>query len=191
MRNVCYDIAESYMKEFPRISDAPNTFALKLNRFFAKEGIGWQMSNEGLIDLRGGPLSSSQMSAAVTAVGEAGLDKSLQELKEAQHDLARRPEPDVTGVVQHASAALESVVRHITGSSKTLGQAAKEIDYTKYPPVLRDAVETLVSKLYGYASSDRGGGRHGSESIQVDRSDAAFFLGLVGSIIEYLMAKSG
>lgn len=195
-----YDVAEAYWEDLSRcrqlLSPPSNptaeqlSFQRQLNGFFTREGIGWQLSTEGLLEPRGDATSSATSPTHTVALAEAGLEKALTEFKEAQHDLARRPDPDVTGVVQHGSAALESVVRHITGSSKTLGQAAKEIDYAAIPPVIRDMVETMLVKLYGYASSDRGGGRHGSESIQVNRAEAALFLGLVGGLIDYLLDKN-
>jgi len=197
-----YDIAEAYWRQLgqpargegsPRRLGGPTeeqvAFAEKLNRVFRLNGIGWEMSSSGKIEVRGGPLASTSVAAAARLVSEAGWPNTLRELEQARVDLARRPDPDVTGVVQHGSAALESVVREITGSSQTLGQAAKQIDFERYPPVLREVLHAVLTKLYGYASSDHGGGRHGSETIQVDRADAALFLGMVGCAIEYLMAK--
>jgi hypothetical protein len=197
-----YDIVERYWEALGAPShgewSTPNThrpnerqsaFAEKLNRVFRLNGIGWVMQPDGTIETRGEPLTQTALTAAQHLVREAGWSNTVRELEQAHADLSRRPEPDVTGVIQHASAALESVVRQITGSSQTLGQAAKQIDYSRYPPVLRDVLQTALSKLYGYASSDQGGGRHGSEAIQVDRADAALFLGMVGCAIEYLVAK--
>jgi hypothetical protein len=197
-----YDIAEAYWQQLgqpsrgawtARPSDQPtekqDTFVGKLNGLFRRHGIGWEMTSAGKIEMRGGPLASPSIADACRLVSDAGWPNTLRELEQARADLGRRPEPDVTGVVQHGSAALESVVRQITGSAQSLGQAAKRLDYSQYPPVLRDVLETVLNKLYGYASSDRGGGRHGSETIQIDRADAALFLGMVSCAIEYLMAK--
>ena len=94
--------------------------------------------------------------------------------------LARRPEVDVTGVVQHSIAALEGLVKEKTGSTETLGQAVKLLK--DVPPPLRD----IVSKLYGYSSSDEGGGRHGSERLRVDRSEAQLVFHLATALISYL-----
>lgn len=197
-----YDIAEAFWAALGELrhegwhvsrSATPNEkqveFAEKLNGLFRARGIGWHLQEDGVIETRGGTLTQTALTSTQNLIERSGWSKTLRELEQAHADLSRRPEPDVTGVIQHASAALESVVRQITGSSQTLGQAAKQIDYSRYPPVLRDVLQTTLTKLYGYASSDQGGGRHGSEAIQVDRADATFFLGLVGCAIEYLMSK--
>jgi len=58
------------------------------------------------------------------------LDATLLKMKihEALQDLSRRPQPDLTGALQHALAALECLARDVTGENKpTLGQLMRDI----------------------------------------------------------------
>ena len=49
-------------------------------------------------------------------------------IHEALQDLSRRPQPDLTGALQHALAALECLARDVTGENKpTLGQLMRDI----------------------------------------------------------------
>ena len=53
---------------------------------------------------------------------ETGLKRAANEMREALRDISRRPEPDITGAIQHAMAALEATAREATGQSNpTLG----------------------------------------------------------------------
>ena len=51
---------------------------------------------------------------------EKGLETSLRQLKEARGDILRRPDPDVTGAVQHSRTALECVAREVYGDRNLL-----------------------------------------------------------------------
>jgi len=72
-------------------------------------------------------------SAALEASARA---TARQEIHEALHDLSRRPEPDRTGAVQHAMAALECVMRDVTGdASATLGDCLRRNPGILPPPL--------------------------------------------------------
>jgi hypothetical protein len=90
--------------------------AEEVNQFFRENGIGWQLNKDGAIEVR-----SPALGSAIGAT-EAGFQVANNEVREALHDLSRRPDPDLTGAIQHAQAALERVAREVTGDSKdTLG----------------------------------------------------------------------
>ena len=58
-------------------------------------------------------------------------------MREAPPDISRRPRPDLTSVIQHAMAALESTVRSVTDEIRlTLGA-------TTYPQLRLDMVLRL------------------------------------------------
>ncbi len=60
---------------------------------------------------------------ALAEVEEAGYQTAQRELREARSDLSRRPEPDITGAVQHCMAALECTARELSNEPRlTLGQ---------------------------------------------------------------------
>lgn len=50
-----------------------------------------------------------------------GRSTGSGELHEALQDLSRRPRPEVSGVIQHAMAALECVARDVVVRKDTLG----------------------------------------------------------------------
>lgn len=188
-----YNIAEAFYKELPAYSPVsqkdevpPHTFFVrKLNEVFLKYGIGWKMTDEGDIELRSDEFSNYAVEQAQQALVERNMPNSLRELHMAKKDLSRLPEPDVTGVVQHSTTALESLVRELTGTTKTLGDAAKDLKDLNIPQVLIEAIR----KLYGYASEPRGGGRHGSEYLQIDRAEAQLVFHLCAALIAYLSEK--
>jgi len=105
---------------------------------------------------------------------------SLRELKEAHSDLMKRPEADLTGVVQHCMAALECTARLIAGAdSGTLGDLLKKRTLN-LPPHL----SAMLSKAWGFAS-DRG--RHVKEGQPVSYPDAELMLNLCEAVIVYLL----
>jgi hypothetical protein len=107
---------------------------------------------------------------------------SLRELREAHSDLSKRPEPDVTGVVQHCMA-LECTAKVIAGNdSDTLGDVLKK-GTLKLPPPL----SAMLSKAWGFAS-DRG--RHVHDGKPVSYPDAELMLALADAMIVYLLRSS-
>lgn len=192
-----YDIAEAFYQELaqrqpwdPRVHEGyenspPDFFVKKLNGVLLEHGIGWNMTKQGVIEFRSNKFSDQAIQHTQQILVEKNMPKTCRELSMAMEALSRRPESDVTGVVQHATAALEGLVREITGTTKTLGQAAKELQNLGIPPALVRA----ISALYGYASEPKGGGRHGSEKLQVDRAEAQLVFHLCAALATYLSDK--
>jgi len=108
---------------------------------------------------------------------------SLRELKEAHSDLNKRPEPDLTGVVQHCMAALECTAKIIVGNDcGTLGNLLKK-NTLKLPPTL----SSMSNKAWGFAS-DRA--RHVHEGKPVSYPDAELMLALAEAMIVYFLRSS-
>jgi len=105
-----------------------------------------------------------------------------QEIQEALHDLNRKPKPDITGSIQHATAAVECILRNITGDhNATLGQILK-----KRKDIIPPPLNILVEKAWGYAS-DRA--RHVREGVALDYSEAEFVVTQFISVANFLTKK--
>jgi hypothetical protein len=162
-------------------SRAP-AFAEKINRMFRKKGVGWQLV-DGSIQVRGPEIFEHSLGTAVELAVASSRGVARKELHEALRDLSRRPEPELTGAIQHAMAALECVARDITGQSNlTLGDWLKR-NQQAFPAPVGVAVE----KLWGYASEY---GRHVREGRSPTFEEAEMVVGVAGSLAVYLLRKS-
>lgn len=172
-----YDIAEAIYADLPANSELAEAFSSRLNRFFREGGIGWQMEN-GEIQFRGTESFMHATTAAREALLSTGRSQAAREMVEAVRDISRRPEPDVTGAVHHAMAALEATARDLTRQENdTLGQM---VDSLKLKPPL----DTALKKLWGYASHEA---RHGREDSALSATEAELIVGVSGAICSYLV----
>jgi hypothetical protein len=97
-------------------------------------------------------------------------------------DLSRRPEPDITGAIQHAMAALECVARDVSGEPKlTLGEIIK-----RHAVLIPAPLDQAIERTWGY-SSERG--RHLREGRNPDMDEAQLIVGLSAVVITYLSSK--
>lgn len=174
-----YDIIEGLyhsLKENDKL-----VFENEMNDFFAINGIGWKISS-GIIETRGDENFEIELSKVVTILDNAGLDTAKIEIKEALVDLSRRPEPDVTGAIQHSLACLECVVRYVAGNSKlTLGELIK-----KYSNIVPKPLDEAISKVWGFTSEQ---GRHLREGGQPTYEEAELVVGLSAVLTTYLGKK--
>ena len=97
-----YDYIEAlhqYLSEGldPESADA---FTEDINQFFLENGIGWQMK-DGAIEIRGPEAFEDALRSAQQATG-TGFQVASREIREALHDLSRRPDPDLTGEIGRA-----------------------------------------------------------------------------------------
>lgn len=186
-----YDLAESIHASLGsngievwdiKSNAAADQFADTLNRAFRQKGVGWQLS-DGKIQVRGPEIFEEFVRKAMELTAASGRTVAKNELKEALHDLSRRPEPEVTGAIQHSMAALECVARDVTGQpSLTLGDWVRK-NSTAFPQPIGAAVE----KLWGYASQY---GRHVQEGKPADFHEAQMVVGVVGALSVYLLQKA-
>src|SRR5690606_20089701 len=97
-------------------------FANELNEYFVINGIGWKII-EGQVEARGDKVFETAVKNVEAVLEAAKLPTAKTEIKEAIADLSRRPEPDITGAIQHSLACLECVIREVAGDRKaTLGE---------------------------------------------------------------------
>lgn len=154
------------------------TFQNSLNDFFVEEGIGWQLSN-GEVVARGTEIFEASVRGAVTALDGAGRAAARDEIHEALMDLSRRPEPDLTGAIQHAMTALECVARSACGDENaTLGEIVK-----RYPGLIPKPLDESVAKAWGYASEMA---RHIREGRKPERKEVELIVGLASTVATYL-----
>jgi hypothetical protein len=159
-----------------------NEFASAINRALRFKGVGWQLI-DGKLEIRGPEVFEEFVHQAATLAEKSGRQVARHELKEALRDLSRRPDPEITGAIQHAMAALECIAKDVTGVEKgTLGDWLKQNRAT-FPQPLGDAVD----KLWGYSSQY---GRHVLEGKPAAYVEAELVVGLAGALSVYLMRKT-
>src|ERR1039457_5809027 len=108
---------------------------------------------------------------------------TLKELREARSDLNKRPNPDLTGVVQHGIAALECTAKIIAGTTKgTLGDVLIQRSLA-LPPTLAG----MLTKAWGLTSDC---GRHVDDGKPILYRDAELVLALAEATIVYLLRSS-
>ena len=178
-----YDIAEALYGELPADgtgeSGPAEEFERRLNGFFVENGIGWEL-RDGEITHRGSEAFAKSTHEVPDRLDESGYQRAANEMREALGDISRRPEPDLTGAIQHAMAALEATAREVTGQpNPTLG---KLVPLLELPAPLDQAVH----KLWGYAS-DRG--RHIREQQLVDHTEVELIVAVAGSLCAFLAQR--
>lgn len=158
-------------------------FESAMNQLFDEESIGWHLV-DGILEIQGDQLLEDLIEDSHEELEASGFDVASQELREARTDLSRRPDPDLSGAMHHAMAALEAVAREATGESKkTLGDIIK-----RHPGLLPPPVDEAASKLWGFASEQ---GRHGSEGRTLEWAETMLVVGTAAAMCSYLIAKRG
>jgi len=175
-----YDVAEALYRALERRdADLSRQFSDKLNRVFRREGIGYEMQ-DGLIVFRGDEVFSRATREAIPVLVETGRARAATEIREALQDISRRPEPDITGAIQHAFAALESTARDVTGEPKpTLGKLVPKLSLPR-------PLDGALAKLWGYASESA---RHIREGQVVSFSEAELLVSIAGTICTFLARR--
>ncbi len=181
-----YDIIEEIFKSLqkPDSYDAAGgnragRFADEINRYFRREGIGWQL-NSGEVVTRGTEIFEAAIRGAAEALASAQKPTARNEIHEALVDLSRRPEPDLTGAIHHSMAALECVARDVCGDPRaTLGEIIK-----RYPAVIPKPLDEAVAKAWGYASEVA---RHVREGRNPERKEVELIVGLAATVATYLV----
>lgn len=176
-----YDIAEALHTAFANADPVrAEAFADRLNQFFRENGIGWEMQDSRVV-FRGSEVFAEATAEAVNVLTETGRARAAKEIHEALRDISRRPEPDITGAIQHAIAALESTARDVTGRpNRTLGQLIWDLGLPR-------PLDTAVEKLWGYAS-DRA--RHIREGQPVDTAEAELLVSVACAVCTFLTRRS-
>ena len=178
-----YDIAEALYAELATNrrwdSEPALEFERRLNDFFVENGIGWEL-RDGHIVHRGSEAFAKSTHEVPDRLEETGFLRAANEMREALSDISRRPEPDITGAIQHAMAALEATAREVTGKPNlTLGKLVPMLN-------LPAPLDQAVHKLWGYASER---GRHIREQESVNYSEAELIVTIAGSLCAFLAQR--
>jgi hypothetical protein len=156
-----------------RDPERANRWESRINEYFLEAGVGWRLM-DGMLESRGPEAFEVAVDTARSSLGQSGLSTARQEIHESLRDLSRRPEPDLTGAVQHAMAALECIAREIVGNKRaTLGEVLKQ-----YPDVFPKPLDEALSKMWGYASEMA---RHLREGRTPSRAEAELIVGVAAS----------
>ncbi|HXB45808.1 MAG TPA: hypothetical protein VNV85_17195 [Puia sp.] len=176
-----YDIIEAFGNAID--TNYREEFQDDLNLYFKQSGIGWKIEY-GSIEYRGAEEFETAIKQVETVLETAKLETAKTEIKEAIHDLSRRPVPDITGAIQHSLACLECASREITGDKKaTLGDIIK-----KHPGIVPRPLDLAIEKIWGYSSEQ---GRHLREGLIPNFDEAELVVGLTATIAIYLGKKLG
>lgn len=178
-----YDIAEALYAKLAANNEwdarPADEFEHRLNDFLVENGIGWEL-RDGQIIHRGSEAFAKSTHEVPDRLDASNFQRAANEMREALGDISRRPEPDITGAIQHAMAALEAIAREVTGQpNPTLGKLVPLLD-------LPAPLDQAVHKLWGYAS-DRG--RHIRERQAVDLADAELIVSIAGSLCAFLAQR--
>lgn len=176
-----YDITEAIYAHLADDLVKAEAFEDAINKSFREMGIGWQLK-DGQIQTRGDDAHEALVKTASAALDEASLPTARSELGEAIHDLSRRPEPDLSGAVHHAMAALECTAREAAGdANSTLGEIVK-----KNPNLFPRPLDEVVAKAWGYSSEMA---RHAKEKRDLNRPEVQLTVGLAAVVSTYLTEK--
>ena len=175
-----YDFVETVYVRLANSQEAARAeqWANAVNEYFVENGVGWRLVN-GQLESRGQEAFETAVDSARQALDEATLRTAKQEIHEALRDLSRRPEPDLTGAVQHAMAALECTARQATNDARaTLGEILR-----RHPDIVPRPLDESLSRMWGYASEMA---RHIREGRTPGRSDAELVVTVAAAVCTYL-----
>ncbi|MBX3177955.1 MAG: hypothetical protein KF886_11375 [Candidatus Hydrogenedentes bacterium] len=177
-----YDIVEAVAQHQQRTYHRNNdAYEHEINDCLREMGIGWQLV-DGHVLGRGEETYERIVAQARDALNAAALPTAHSELAEALNDLSRRPDPDLSGAVHHAMAALECVARELAGQPNApLGKIIADKKHLFPRPL-----DEVLSKAWGYASEHA---RHGREERNLSRAEAQLIVGLASSASMYLIQK--
>lgn len=172
-----YEVVE----EICKATGSEGYFSEEINKYFRDKGIGYQVV-KGRVEFRGSEAFEVPVRGALEELAQSGRATAHSELGEALRDISRRPEPDVTGAVQHSMAALECLARDISGRSKdTLGDIAES-----HPELFPRPLEEVVKKLWGFSSNKA---RHLKEGGAVEFEEAELVVHTASALCSYLIHK--
>jgi hypothetical protein len=175
-----YDIAEALWRSLEYHDDNQRLFQDELNRFFREKGIGWELKDPNGIVFRGDETFAATTTEAVTVLQESGRNVAANEIHEALRDISRKPNPDRTGAIQHAVAAMECVARDVTSQpGATLGKLIPELGLPK-------PLDAAVEKLWGFASNHA---RHLREGKAADDLEAELVVSISCAVVGFLMKR--
>lgn len=175
-----YDIIEA-IAQHAGGTERGEAFEREVNQYFSEAGVGWQLVDGG-IEIRGSEHFESAVSAVAAELADPSRVTAQREFHEALLDLSRRPDPDVTGAVQHALAGLECIAREVVGdSSATLGAILK-----RHRDLVPRPLDSALEKVWGYASERA---RHIREGGAVEPAEAELLVTFAAAAGSYILRK--
>jgi hypothetical protein len=157
-------------------------FLKEINNYFRQAGIGWQLI-DGKLETRGSEAFEYSLTEASSELAETGRTTAANEIHQAIADLSRRPYSDITGAIQHALAALECVVRDVSGDEKaTLGTIL-----ARNPTLVPSPLNQALEKMWGFASEQ---GRHLREGREPSYEEAELTVQVAAAVSRYLSKKA-
>lgn len=172
-----YDLVELLAERCERRG---HDFAGEINRMFRIKGVGWQLVGTRL-EMRGSEAFELAVREGQAELLRRGNTTAASELHEAIRDLSRRPDPEISGAIQHAMAALECVARDVCSSKETLGDLLR-----RNPNLFPRPIDQIVDKAWGYTSNF---GRHLIEGQPPAFDEAELVVGLSGVLSRYLSRR--
>ena len=170
-----YDLIEQFYLRSNITKAELADYEMLVNTFFEEKGYAYRLVR-GELEYRGEESFEMAVATADAVLKDAGISTSRDEIHKALEDLSKRPEPDLSGAIQHAMAGLECMANYAASTSGLeLGKLAK-IRPDLFPPPLNE----VVPKLYGYASNLSEGG---------DFAEAELLVGTAATIATYLARK--
>lgn len=193
-----YDIIEAVHGQLVRqdkqsglpVEGAPHApvFKRKINGYFVHAGIGWQLVH-GKIVTRGN--EAFERTIKIVEQELTNRESARARVQEAINDLSRRPEPDLTGAISHAFAAMECIIGDIAytpeeirqGTHHTFGKFLQHHGDLFPSGDLKDGFQCL----WKYANNE--GSRHGKEGVEPARDEAELIVSLAAALVTYLNRK--
>ncbi|PVZ87441.1 hypothetical protein C9426_12720 [Serratia sp. S1B] len=173
-----YDLIE---KLADKCTNTGQDYAKEVNQFFRVAGVGWQLI-DNRVEMRGTEIFEIAVRQGQEALRQQKRMTAASELHEALNDLSRRPQPETTGAIQHAMAALECVARDVVGSKDTLGQLVQ-----RNAGIFPAPIDQIVDKAWGYTSNY---GRHLKEGQPPQFEEAELMVGISGVLCRYLSRRA-
>jgi hypothetical protein len=175
-----YDIIEA-LAQHAEGTERTDAFEREVNQYFAEAGVGWQLADGG-VEIRGPEHFESAVDSVAAALAQSSKSTAQREFHEALLDLSRRPEPDLTGAVQHALAGLECVARDaVEDPNATLGSILK-----RNPTLVPKPLDGALEKVWGYASERA---RHVHEGGAVETAEAELLVTMAAAAAAYIVRK--
>jgi hypothetical protein len=159
-----------------------------LNELFLTHNIGWQLVN-GKVIVRGDEAFERTIKVAEQEL--SNRQTTQKRIEEAINGLSRKPEPDLTGAISHAFAAMECII----GDIQYTPEEVRENKRHTFGSFLSRHADLFPSEdfkegfqcLWRYANNE--GSRHGKEGMEPARNEAELIVSLAASLVTYLNRK--
>jgi AbiJ-like protein len=164
-------------------------FADAMNEGFVKWGIGWLLDYNGDVVTRGDEAFEHTNKVAERELTERQTTRTR--IREAIDCLSRRPEPDLSGAISHAFAAMESIIGDIEYTAEEVRDSTNHTFGTflqRHPDLFpSEDLKAGFQHLWKYANNE--GSRHGKEGVEPERDEAEFIVSVAASLVTYLNRK--